>query len=659
MFTATTVTNAETISVVAGHDYKLKLADATNAAGLTVDASALGPTNALNLDGSLEVSQALKALGGAGDDVLIGGTGADTLTGGAGNDALTAGAGIDTLTGGAGNDVFILAANLAGTDKLDGGADYDIVKLAGNYAAAVTLSATTIVNVEEIALAAGNSYNLVLNDATATAALKIDGSALLSGQVLTVNGAAETSSALNLIGGAGNDVLTGGAGADKLEGGSGNDTLTTGSGADQVIAGDGDDTIALAPNLTAADAIDGGNGKDTVTLNGNYAAGTTFAATTIVNVETITFTNGFSYKLILDDATNAVSLTVNGSTLVAANALYLDGSAETSAALTATGGTGIDTLIGGAGDDSLTGGTGDDLLRAGAGTDTLSGGNGNDSLELGANLSAADKIDGGANTDTLKLDGDYSTGVVFNATTVINVETITVAAGHDYALTLDNASNSAGLKVDGSALGAANRLTLNGSAETASALTAIGGAGDDALTGGSANDVLQGGAGADTLTAGTGNDTLQGGAGDDILVLGANLAATDVIDGGADQDTLRLSGNYSAGIVFTATTLTNVEKIEVAAGNSYKLTLVDANNTSSLEIDGSALLAGQVLTVIGTAETASSLLATGGAGDDALTGGAGADMLSGGAGNDTLTTGAGNDSVDGGTGMTRLSSPPI
>ena len=87
------------------------------------------------------------------------------------------------------------------------------------------------------------------------------------------------------------------------------------------------------------------------------------AATTIVNVETVTLTNGFSYKLILDDATNAVSLTVNGGGLVAANALYLDGSAETGAILVATGGTGNDTLIGGAGDDALTGGTGNDLLR--------------------------------------------------------------------------------------------------------------------------------------------------------------------------------------------------------------------------------------------------------------------------------------------------------
>jgi Ca2+-binding RTX toxin-like protein len=649
-FAATTLVNVESIALAAGHDYKLKLADATNAAGLTVNAAALGASNALTLDGSLETASALSAVGGAGNDVLIGGGGTDNLSGGAGNDALTSGGGTDTLTGGSGDDTLILGASLSGADRIDGGADTDTVKLQGNYATALTLLSTTIVNVEQIDLAAGNSYNLILNNATASAALTIDGTALATGQTMTINGSAETSAALTLRGGAGNDTLTGGGGGDVLEGGSGNDTLTTGAGADTVGGGDGNDTIALAANLAADDAIDGGTGTDTVTLSGNYAGGVTFTATTMVNVETITLANGFSYKLVLDDATNAAGLTVNGSALVAANAVYLDGSAETGASLTASGGTGNDTLIGGAGDDSLTGGSGNDILRAGAGTDTLSGGSGNDVLELGGNLNAADKIDGGANTDTLKLDGDYSGGVTLAATTVINVEAIQLAAGHDYALTLDNATNAAGLNVDASTLGAANRLILDGAAETTAALTAMGGAGQDTLTGGAGNDLLQGNAGDDTLVAGTSNDKLQGGAGDDVLVLGANLTAADQIDGGADTDTLRLSGNYAAGVVFTATTLTNVEQITLAAGNSYKLTLADANNTSALAIDGSALLAGQALTVIGTAETASSLRATGGAGDDLLTGGAGSDTLKGGDGNDTFTTGAGNDVVEGGAG---------
>jgi Ca2+-binding RTX toxin-like protein len=649
-FTATTVTTVETISLAAGNDYKLKFADATNAAGLTVDASALGAANGANIDGAAETASALTATGGAGNDVLIGGTGSDILSGGAGNDAITSGAGTDTMTGGAGDDTFTLAANLTAADKIDGGADFDTVKLQGNYAAAVTLTATTIANVEQIDLAAGFSYSLVLNDATSTTALKIDGSALAAGQVMTINGAAETSAALTLIGGAGNDVLSGGAGGDTLNGGSGNDTLTTGAGVDTVAGGDGNDTIVLAANLTAADSIDGGNNTDSVTLNGNYAAGITFGATTMVNVETITLTAGNSYKLIFDDATNTAGLTVNGGALLTPTTLYVDGSAETASALTATGGTGDDTLIGGAGSDVLTGGTGNDTLRADAGSDTVSGGNGNDILDLGANLTAGDKIDGGANTDTLKLDGDYSAGVTFGATTVINVETIAVAAGNDYALTLDNATNTAGLIVDATALGGANRLVLDGAAETASALTATGGAGNDVLIGGTGSDILSGGAGNDAITSGAGTDTMTGGTGDDTFTLAANLAAADKIDGGADFDIVKLQGNYAAAVTLTATTITNVEQIDLATGFSYNLVLNDATTTTALKIDGSALAAGQVMTINGAAETSAALTLIGGAGKDVLTGGAGADTLSGGDGNDTLTTGAGIDVVDGGIG---------
>jgi Ca2+-binding RTX toxin-like protein len=650
VFGAATATNIEVIAVAAGHDYNLTLANTTNTSALTIDASALGSGNALVLNGAAETTSPLSATGGAGNDVLTGGAGADQIDGGAGDDTITSGAGNDKLLGGAGSDIFILAKNLAAADQIDGGADYDIVKLQGNYAAGITLAADTIVNVEEIDLAAGSSYKLILTDANDSSGLKIDGSGLAVGQTMAISGAAETDAALTMLGGAGNDTLTGGAKDDTLDGGAGNDTLTAGTGEDTVQGGAGNDMIVLAGNLDAGDRIDGGADLDTVNLNGDYAAGVVFSATTVINVETITLTAGNSYRLVLDDATNSAGLTVKGSALVGPNTLLLDGSAELSAALTASGGTGDDTLIGGGGNDVLTGGNGNDTLVAGSGIDTLAGGNGNDTLDLGADLDPADKIDGGANLDTLKLDGDYGAGLVFGATTVVNVETIVVAAGHDYALTLNNATNAAGLTVDGSALGSGNSLTLDGSQETASALTAAGGAGDDSLTGGAGADLLTGGAGNDTLTANAGNDTLSGGGGNDLFVLGANLAAADKIDGGADYDILKLAGNYAAGVTLTATTLVNVEEIDLAAGNSYKLTLNDANDTSTLIIDGSLLAAGQSLTVNGAAETASPLFLLGGAGNDALTGGAGDDTLTGGSGNDTLTAGAGVDTVDGGSG---------
>ncbi|MCH8239285.1 MAG: M10 family metallopeptidase C-terminal domain-containing protein, partial [Proteobacteria bacterium] len=60
---------------------------------------------------------------------------------------------------------------------------------------------------------------------------------------------------------------------------------------------------------------------------------------------------------------------------------------------------------------------------------------------------------------------------------------------------------------------------------------AIGGVGDDQITGNVADNSLYGGAGSDTLSGGLGDDTLYGGAGDDNL------------DGGAGTDTAVYSGN--------------------------------------------------------------------------------------------------------------------
>src|SRR5262249_47343710 len=68
----------------------------------------------------------------------------------------------------------------------------------------------------------------------------------------TTRSRSTTLPAAQLFGGAGNDVLTGGSGADQLFGGAGNDTLLDkggndllfgGTGNDTLIGGDGDDQV--------------------------------------------------------------------------------------------------------------------------------------------------------------------------------------------------------------------------------------------------------------------------------------------------------------------------------------------------------------------------------------------------------------------------------
>jgi Ca2+-binding RTX toxin-like protein len=327
------------------------------------------------------------------------------------------------------------------------------------------------------------------------------------------------------------------------------------------------------------------------------------------------------------------------------------------------GGAGIDTLVsienveGSKFNDTLKGTSGDNtIILSDGGNDIALAGDGNDVIVMGGALTAADKIDGGAGIDKVTLDGDYAAGVTFLSTTMIHVEALSLAAGHSYTLTPNNATVAAGqtLTVDGSQLGAADTLTFNGSVETDGKFVILGGAGNDTLTSGAGDDTLSGGAGDDILVAPKGgNDTISGGDGNDTIKLGAFLTAADKIDGGSGADQAWITGDYSGGLTFSATTMVNVETLVLGSGYSYTLTTSNATVAAgqTLTVDGSALGASAVLTFNGSAETDGKLVILGGAGNDTLTSGAGDDTLSGGAGDDTLIAPkGGNDTIAGGDG---------
>lgn len=70
-----------------------------------------------------------------------------------------------------------------------------------------------------------------------------------------------------------------------------------------------------------------------------------------------------------------------------------------------------------------------------------------------------------------------------------------------------------------------------------------GGAGNDILSGNAGGDMLSGGDGHDALAGGAGNDRLDGGAGNDVLTGGEG---DDALEGGAGMDTAAFNGAYSA-----------------------------------------------------------------------------------------------------------------
>jgi Ca2+-binding RTX toxin-like protein len=254
--------------------------------------------------------------GGAGDDTLTGGAIANTINGGAGDDTLSGGAEDDTLNGDAGDDTFLSAA-ADDSDVYNGGAGTDTMSYDGRTAAV------------EVSL-----------DGVAE-----DGE---DGELDNVKADVE-----DIIGGDGNDVLTGSAS---------NNTITGGDGDDTIDGGAGNDTFVAAATDDGSDTFTGGLGVDTV----DYSART---ADLTVTMDGVDADDGLASEA--DDVNADVEDIIcgEGDDTITGNDLAnnIDGG---DGADDLAGGAGADILFGGADIDALNGGAGDDLLDGGAATDT-------------------------------------------------------------------------------------------------------------------------------------------------------------------------------------------------------------------------------------------------------------------------------------------------
>lgn len=638
---ANTFKNIASLQIDGGHNYSLTENDGNVAAGATLAIEEGGNLagDVVIFNGSAETDGSFKFSGGLSSDIL---------TGGAQNDSFGSGMGNDMLNGGGGDDNFFFGTGeFTAADKIDGGAGTDTLTLNGDYSAvSLVFGSATMQNVESVILQNSN-FNIVTNDSTVAAGASLYVTGPTGSNALTFDASAETDGNFIIQSGDGDDSITTGADADFVTEYAGHDIVHSGAGNDTIL-------FLLSGKFDATDVVDGGAGNDTLELQGD-TGGVVLNATSVTNVETILLDNGHVYSLTMNDANVAAgaTLTVDGTGLILGGAtVTIDGSAELDGAFVLKGGSNSDSLTGGAGNDTVNGGGGTgNTLSGGDGNDTISiyqdasdtviGGNGDDKISAGGAFSAFVSIDGGAGNDTLLLNGDYGGGVTFLATTMQNVETIGLSKGHNYNLTVVDANVAAGqaLTISGTNLLAGDSLIFNGSSETNGAFFILGGAGNDTLTGGAGKDGFN-------LTKG-GIDTASGGAGSDTFNFGATFSAADQIDGGAGTgDVIRLDGDYSAGVVFSATTLVNVETILLAAGNSYALTTDDATIATGqkLTVDGSLLSAGQSLNFTGSAEADGGLFVLiGGAGNDTLKGGNAADKLTGGLGADSLKGGTGAD----------------
>jgi serralysin len=194
-------------------------------------------------------------------------------------------------------------------------------------------------------------------------------------------------------------------------------------------------------------------------------------------------------------------------------------------------------------------------------------------------------------------------------------------------------------------------LTLNlAIAHGATIEQAVGGGGNDRLTGNAADNLLLGNGGSDRLEGGDGTDTLEGGPGDDLLYGGNGSdilrggdgpdtlfggPGADIHDGGAGGDWVRFA-LAASGV--TMSLLSGAGTGGEAAGDTY----LDIENVSGSpfadHLTGS-LFANRI---------------EGGDGDDLIEGLSGHDFLLGGAGDDTITGDYGIDILRGGPGADLL-----
>lgn len=602
---------------------------------------------------------------GTGDDTIVGGSGDDTINSGSGNDDIYLGDGNDVVNAGSGNDIIRAGAG-GGDDLIDGGAGNDTVyydsaasgisvdlRLADRSAVALPVHAAGTVG----ALLAANGYAATTPVALVTGAdVSVD---VLIGIENVVGGAGNDTitgdDTDNRLGGAGgNDLIEGLTGFDALDGGTGADTLNGGLDGDTLTGGVGDDTI------------NGGGGYDTIVLAG---------ASTDYVVQALG--NGF-YSITdkrangdgVDVFTQVEQLTFSDATLglwrlVGFIEVFGDDNPNLLEGTDAR-----EQFFGLGGDDSINGGLEEDYFDGGKGNDTLNGGGPQDDLNfvwdsVQYDREFSDAVDDGfaAQGVVVNLATGIATDVYGDADTLIEIERVygtklgdlIIGSDGDEAFDPHGGDDTIGggdgwdqllySQSEGYYGGGTSGIVVEFS-ETVegTGTTLIDPVGDtDIFTG---IEHVRGTRFADQITGGAGTQEFN------------PLGGADTLDGAAGYDILRYSddANYGGfgGISFDLSIL-NAAGYAVIADGFGKLDQV--RNFEDIQGTGTAdVMRGDAAANKFWGNAGADLLAgaggqdtlIGGLGDDTLEGGADGDDLFGDAGADVLNGGTGNDKMQGG-----------
>ncbi len=346
------------------------------------------------------------------------------------------------------------------------------------------------------------------------------------------------------------DELNGGDGNDTLIGAGATDTLTGGAGNDTLDGGAGTDTAVFSGNYGDYDFVDNGDGSYTITdLRDGNPDGTDIVS----NVENFQFADrDVLADHLVDGSVGAVSDT-DGT----ANTIHETSSAGTQVGITAF----ADDPNG----DAVSYTVSDDRFEVGAdGVVTVADhaffdSYAESSIDL---VVTATSADGSASSETFSISvtGEYDNTVI----------------GNDYSNSFSGSSGS--YEVYG--LGGDDNITTGDYNDLID-----GGTGNDVITSGGGNDLIFGqsgsdnisaGAGDDVIIGGTGNDNMSGGDGSDLFMYGlgdgndaiyggAGASWTDVIDLGGGPG-VTSAGEYGADWTVTITN-GSIESTDTAGGH--------------------------------------------------------------------------------------------
>lgn len=246
------------------------------------------------------------------------------------------------------------------------------------------------------------------------------------------------------------------------------------------------------------------------------------------------------------------------------------------------------------------------------------------------------------------VDGDGFADLIIGAPNAPLTITSTGAGGLSTTITLNE-------------VGAAY-LVLGGDFSTA--VTALGGSGDQLLQGTAGHDAIVGGTGADRLDGGAGGvDAFSGGQGDDTIVV--RDAGFRRVDGGSGTDTLVLAGE---GMTLDLSAIADlriqgIESFDLSGNGRQTLRLTarevlrlsDTSNAVRVRADAADLVeitdGGAWTFSAGALRAGNAVLQVDTGIGVSLVGGAAADTLSGTGGADRLRGAGGNDAIDGGAGI--------